>query len=301
MSNATYADFRKILTLYALLENMIGKNLKSIIATLLIIGLSSQNLPILLAKTLTINKHSATTISKNKNPSTKNNKKAKKQNSKVKSKSVKPKFQNGTLNYKIQISEIFPNPKGKDANNEWIELYNPTDEKTNLGNWQIVQHATKSRSEIQSNTAKTPKPKTLILPDTLNIPPKSYLILSNLNLKFTLKNQNNLIELKDFNNKTIDALKYEKSLENLSFARITVKKEGKTKITQKWTEPSRNSKNPTRHELTNHATGKSTAKNTQNENWLYFSLIPIGLLILLLKKTFRRHGIVNNLGNIGSG
>lgn len=291
MSNATRPDFRKILTLYALLENMIGKNLKNIIATLLIIGLSSQNLPILLAKTLTINKHSATTISKNKNSSTKNNKKAKKQNSKVKSKSVKPKFQNGTLNYKIQISEIFPNPKGKDTNNEWIELYNPTDEKTNLGNWRIVQ----------SNTAKTPKTKTLILPDTLNIPPKSYLILSNITLKFTIKNQNNLIELKDFNNNTIDAIKYEKSMENLSFARITVKKEGRTKIIQKWTEPSKNSKNPTQHELTNPATGKPTAKNTQNENWLYFSLIPIGLLILLLKKTFRRHGIVNNLGNIGSG
>lgn len=296
MSNATRTDFRKILTLYALVKNMIGKNLKSIIATLLIIGLSSQNLPILLAKTLTIGKHSPAAIT-----TTRKVKKTPQSNSKTKTKTVKSKFQNGTINNKIQISEIFPNPKGKDANNEWIELYNPTDEKTNLGNWRIIQHATKSRSEIQSGTAKTSKPKTLILPDTLTIPPKSYFTLSNQNLKFTLKNQNNLIELKDFNNNTIDAVKYDKSMENLSFAKIAIIKKDKTKIIQKWTKPSKNSKNPPHHEITNPTTNKTTSKNPQNENWLYFSLIPIGLLILLLKKTSRRHGIVNNLGNVGSG
>lgn len=287
MSNATYADFRKILTLYALLKDMIGKKPRIIVAIILVVAFLSQNLPILFAKTLTISKHSPVTISKDK--------KNIKSKSKAKSKSVKAKYQNGNVNDQIQISEIFPNPKGKDGNNEWIELYNPTDESTNLGNWQIIQH----------DTVKASKAKTLILPDTLNIPSKSYLILSNGNLKFTLKNKNNLVELKNFNDKTVDAIKYEKSSENLSFARIIVKKDGKFKIIRKWVKPSKDSKNPILKETNNLANKnqvpQKTGKKIKNENWLYFSLIPAILLIFLLKKTFRRHGVVNNLGNIGSG
>lgn len=292
MSNAIYADFRKILTLYDLLKNMIGKKLKIITAIVLVMAFLSQNLPILFAKVLTISKHSPVTISKDK--------KATKSSSKIKTKSVKTKYRNGNINDQIQISEIFPNPKGKDGDNEWIELYNPTDESTNLGNWQI----------IQSDTAKASKVKKLILPDILNIPSKSYLILSNGNLKFTLKNKNNLVELKSFNDKTVDAIKYEKSSENLSFARIIVKKDGKSKIIRKWVKPSKNSKNPILNE-TNNLTNKNQAlqktgstknrQKKQNENWLYFSLIPAILLIFLLKKTFRCHGTVNNLGNVGSG
>jgi hypothetical protein len=37
----------------------------------------------------------------------------------------------------LQITEIMPNPKGKDQNREWVEIYNPTDISINLAKWQI--------------------------------------------------------------------------------------------------------------------------------------------------------------------
>jgi len=35
----------------------------------------------------------------------------------------------------IVINEIEQNPKGKDAGNEWVELYNPTDKAINISGW----------------------------------------------------------------------------------------------------------------------------------------------------------------------
>ena len=37
----------------------------------------------------------------------------------------------------LKISELFYNPVGADADKEWIEIYNPTDESVDLQGWQI--------------------------------------------------------------------------------------------------------------------------------------------------------------------
>lgn len=41
------------------------------------------------------------------------------------------------LGLNLVISEVFYNPEGSDGDNEWLELYNPTDEVIHLQGWQI--------------------------------------------------------------------------------------------------------------------------------------------------------------------
>lgn len=158
------------------------------------------------------------------------------------SKPKKTKFQNGDLSTTIIITEVFPNPKGKDEDKEWLELYNPTNQDLNLGNWQIAQ------SELNSETAK---PKLATLSDQLTIEAKSYLILDNSHLK-SLTNQQNKVELLDYNGKVIDSIQYKKTEENLSLSKIHLKnaeKPNSSKQILKWTEATKNSPNPVFYQL----------------------------------------------------
>lgn len=140
-------------------------------------------------------------------------------------------YQNGDISDKVIISEIFPNPKGKDSGNEWLELYNPENHSINLGNWSLVI----------TNTKKNSKPKIIKLSDKIVIAPHSYLILDSQNTKFSLLNSNAKIELKDFVEKTVDSIAYSKTKENLSLSKIK-------KITT-WTNPTKNKANPSYHKV----------------------------------------------------
>lgn len=127
--------------------------------------------------------------------------------------------QNGNLSTKIEFSEIMANPKGTDSGNEWLELFNADSHDVNLGNWQI------------SNSSKSFK-----LNSSTIIKAGKHFIIDGKNLKISLKNSNEKLTLRDFNNKIIDSVEYKKSTEGKSYSKIS-----QTKWI--WTEPSKNGTN----------------------------------------------------------
>jgi len=150
----------------------------------------------------------------------------------IKNKKSSKEYKNGKLSNKILITEIFPNPAGKDSKKEWIELYNDSNTDINLGNWKIISSS-----------------KEYILSDKTIIKAKSYISIGEQKLNLNLKNQTENIELVDFNNKTIDKNSYTKSQENKSYSLITIKSKSKSKKTWLWTKASKRKKNKIFYEL----------------------------------------------------
>ncbi len=189
----------------------------------------------------------------------------------------------------IEISEILPNPKGKDKNNEWIELYNPNQHEINLKNWQIIE---------SDPTDINKKSKKILLPDSLVISGKSYLVLRDKTLKITLLNKNSKIELKDPQNNIIDTVSYKKAKDGLSLSKIIIK----NKKAWVWTSPSKDKPNPIYREKSAQKIQPQQVKQTQppTENWLKYSIIPISILLWILYKVFRLHRIKDDLRDISS-
>lgn len=90
----------------------------------------------------------------------------------------------------VVINEIDINPPGDDAKSvtEWIELYNPTSSKVDIGGWQIA--------------STTILKKTMIIPTGIFIEPGKFLTFSYQSLWFT--DTNELAELKDKNGVVVD-------------------------------------------------------------------------------------------------
>ena len=85
------------------------------------------------------------------------------------------------------INEFLPNPVGKDADGEWIELFNNSQETINLNGWQI----------------KDASGKTFIFKNqTIN--PGEYLVLDYKTTKISLNNNGETLFLYDQNGNLID-------------------------------------------------------------------------------------------------
>lgn len=123
----------------------------------------------------------------------------------------------------VLISEIMPNPEGKDKNREWIELYNKSDKTIKLDGWQLKN----KKTQIISGA----------------IPAKSYLILEN--LKITLKNKEDHIQLLDNNGTLIDEAQYQNAKNNKSFSRIEISGQ----YLWQWGEATKNAPNPEIHAI----------------------------------------------------
>lgn len=106
-------------------------------------------------------------------------------------------------NFKVYFSEIFPNPKGSDLKNEWIEIYNKEEKEINLKNWQI-------RDESGKNYK---------IDRDILIKPKNYLVFSREKTKIVLNNENETIYLINPKGEIVDEIDYQKAPEELSFAR----------------------------------------------------------------------------------
>lgn len=102
----------------------------------------------------------------------------------------------------ITITEILPNPSGKDNGNEWLEIYNESDKKINLGNW-----------KIQTADGK----KKQILKDKTFIAAGAYLAITT---KISLKNSGDKIQLIDPEGNIIDEIQYPESRDGMSYAKI---------------------------------------------------------------------------------
>lgn len=176
------------------------------------------------------------------------NVKTTKKSSKSTSKTNK-KYRNGDLSDEILINEIFPNPKGSDSKEEWIELFNASDQNINLGNWQIDDDEGGS--------------KPFTLSDQTNIKTKSLLVIPRTLSKISLNNTEDAARLIDFEGNIVDEVEYEEAKENFSYAKISLIDlidEGK-KESWEWTsDTSKGLPNPEYEILT----GTIMALNTEN-------------------------------------
>jgi len=129
----------------------------------------------------------------------------------------------------IIISEIFPNPPGKDnqeENYEWIELHNTSEKDVNLKGWQIDDVLNKGSKPYvikENNIIKAGEYKTFSYADT----------------KIMLNNTGDEVNILWPDGEIIDSAQYEKTVEGQSYsltsgenwiwtAEITPKKENKT-------------------------------------------------------------------------
>ncbi len=110
----------------------------------------------------------------------------------------------------IIISEIFPNPEGRDnqdENYEWIELYNFSDKKINLYGWQI--------DDLADGGSKP-----YFIEDDLEIFSCAYLVLDYSQTKIVLNNNGDTVVLLNPDGKIISQVVYKKDgEEGWSYAR----------------------------------------------------------------------------------
>ena len=104
----------------------------------------------------------------------------------------------------IEVTEIMPNPKGVDTNQEWIELKNNSDEKVNLEGLSLQTSNQKRKFTFKSTSIK----------------PNSYLVISSKESKLTLKNSSDKVALLDKSGEIIDEIQYTSTKEALSYAKI---------------------------------------------------------------------------------
>ncbi|MFC1647510.1 lamin tail domain-containing protein [Patescibacteria group bacterium] len=129
-------------------------------------------------------------------------------------------IRNGDLSNSIFINEIFPNPDGTDKGNEWIELYNDSEETVNLGNWKI-------------DTGENSKSKYIFQNKVIG--PHEHLLIYDNELAFSLKNSNGEVRLLDFQNSIIDQISYEKAQESESFTKFTIINDETKEFKWEWT------------------------------------------------------------------
>ena len=107
----------------------------------------------------------------------------------------------------IAISEIYPNPKGRDnrdGNYEWIELYNCSSEDVNLIGWRI--------DDILGKGSKQH-----IIKENKIIKAKSHLVLTNEETKVIFNNSGDEVNLLWPDGTVVDSVSYEKSTEEWSY------------------------------------------------------------------------------------
>jgi hypothetical protein len=106
---------------------------------------------------------------------------------------------------KIVINELLPSPSGPDAEEEWIEIFNPNDFEVDISGW-----------KLQDTVGKT---KTYIFSEGTKITAKGFLVLRRPITKITLNNDGDGLKLINLDSETIDEVSYEKAKEGKSFAK----------------------------------------------------------------------------------
>ena len=128
----------------------------------------------------------------------------KKEEEKSDKKTTEKSIPDGNLSQAVYITELLPNPKGKDSGNEWIELFNNDDQAINLANWTLGNEN-----------------KTYAFPET-QIKPQNYLVLSDKDIGFSLRNSTDTITLNDFEETTIDSISYSDVKEDHSYMKVVL-------------------------------------------------------------------------------
>lgn len=104
----------------------------------------------------------------------------------------------------IIISEILPNPEGSDMENEWIEIYNGSNQDINLGGLFLDDDEGGSKAyKIPQNTI---------------IKTNDYLLFLRTKTNLALNNSDDSVRILDFKKEEIKSVKYEGAKEGYSYA-----------------------------------------------------------------------------------
>jgi hypothetical protein len=115
---------------------------------------------------------------------------------------------NQTPSKQILISEIFPAPDQKSSQNqEWIELYNPSDSNINLNGWYLDDEEGGSKPFQFGNTT---------------IKPGETLLIGASQSKINLNNSDEAVRLFDSQKQLIDLIEYKKSTSAQSYSLIKI-------------------------------------------------------------------------------
>jgi len=126
----------------------------------------------------------------------------------------------------LKITEILPNPEGKDTNNEFIEITNSSDQAINIKNFSL------------DDGEKGSKP--YIFTEETIIQPNSSKAFYNSQTKIALNNTIDSARLFDQSNSLVDELKYDKTTEEKSYSYTDIISANGTKNILMQTEPSPN-------------------------------------------------------------
>ncbi len=92
----------------------------------------------------------------------------------------------------LKINEVFPNPSGSDTGNEYIELYNPTDQAINLAN-AVLKIGQRLETTVKFTHGET-------------VPASGYFVIQNNTYTFSLLNSSDLVTLQTLDAQTIDQI-----------------------------------------------------------------------------------------------
>lgn len=106
----------------------------------------------------------------------------------------------------VFINEVLPAPDGPDETDEWIELYNSNNFIVDLGGWKI--------KDLEGSTT------TYILPENTKVPTGNYLLLKRPEIKITLNDKNDGLNLMWPNGKIVDSMNYVDAPKNQSYNKI---------------------------------------------------------------------------------
>jgi len=106
----------------------------------------------------------------------------------------------------IVINEVLPSPKGSDAENEYIEIFNKNDFKVDISEWSL--------QDIKGAI------KTFVFPSNTIIQTLNYLVFYRPQTKITLNNSGDGLKLLKPNTEIADEIYYEKAELGKSFNRI---------------------------------------------------------------------------------
>jgi len=145
----------------------------------------------------------------------------------------------------ITINEFLPSPIGKDEENEWIEIYNSSDQVIDISGWQLDDEEGGSDP--------------FVLPENSLISPKSYLVFSREMTKIVLNNNNDSVRLLLPNKMVFQEINYEKAPEGQSSSR------GLNGFAWSAPTPGMSNNKPLQLDI-KHPSGNNTALSTKNNS-----------------------------------
>jgi len=143
----------------------------------------------------------------------------------------------------LQITEILPNPEGKDGTAEFIELTNLSTEQIDLTNYALDdgENGSKPYKILQTKTTQT------------TLAPGKSIVFYKSETKISLNNTNDEARLFSPNGEIADQLAYTKTTEGKSLSKIKILSEKGEKSATLWTTPSPNEPPETFYKFEGHA------------------------------------------------